>query len=279
MATVIMDLVKAVGVWEPLGYRFTRYARVLGVTGTAAERLTNAIDAILGEIGSSSSYPGVSDCSLRSINVTGDNGIDIDATIEYDTKATDTEKYFRNNPVYTFSSGLAQVETNKDRDGTKHTLSFPLYVGPESSQGDEYGYDINYRDIVTATVNVDVAEKQLLVSQKQTYTITQMNAIWDTYGNTLNNADWIATGDKGLWKLTGLNADPNEDGTEYDVTFIFTFREIGWEETLYYKKADGQAPGQELIDEYGPTTFAHCTVEDTTFKKYRETTFTNLFNP
>lgn len=282
MASVIMDLAKASGSKTLSGWKMTRVAHVSDLSGDAEDRIPNAIAAVedfLGSAGSiGASYPGILGCLLNSISATGDNGIDVEVTLEYDTRQYDVEKYFRNNPVYTFSSGLAQVETVFDKAGNKKTLTFPRYVGPDGANADSKGYDVNYTDSITPSVNKDVAEKQLIVSQKVYKSVQEMNAIWDTYGNKINSADWFQSGDAGLWKMTGMNADPIEGETAYNLTCTFTYREVGWVETVYYRKPDGQAPSDEEIDFMQSGGLYSFVVTDE-FELYNEVDFNNLFNP
>jgi len=286
MATVLMDLLKGSGSKEINGYRFTRIATVRGLTGTASERIKNAIDEVENYLGSGgglgTSYPGVDGCILRSISIGTQDDVDVNVVLEYSTESFDSpdrDKLFKTTPMFAFTSGLSQLEKPaKDDGGDNIQLAFPQYVGPGSENADTYGYNTTALNYVTPTLSIDESEKHLVVTIKQVGSdLSSVNSLWNTYGNKLNSVDWAESGDSGLWKFVSMRADPyqNESGTGYDVTFQFVYRESGWNDTVFYRKDSGDPPGDDEITRYSGISGVKVTEQS---YNYDTADFNNLFS-
>lgn len=231
------------------GWKVTRKWIIYGVTGTTPyDRLVNCVNADDGTTqvpALGTAIPGSVGILLQEKQpraITGDTFELVmnyaSYTISASVKHVDYVPFQTSVVTRRISATLGQTETTKDIDDNDISLSYT------------YPSDYKYNDQKKSTTETVVARVPKLIPQKTTtltkkvtsITASDIDTEWNTYGGKVNSATWLG-GSARTWLYAGIEAVPNEDSSEWDVSCTFQYRRDGWDETaVFIDPNTGQAP-------------------------------------
>lgn len=199
--------------------------------------------------------PSAVDASLFGTGVVGCWARDIDAAVIGKSKVRVTLHY-QHSPMNVVQvragSSLSQIMTNKDRAGNPITLE---YTYP-----DDYKHD---DDLKGKTVTQGGTVTLLKPERVREYLIRETNdpdVVSESYEGRVNGVEFLG-GAVGTWlcsSITGTNDNSNQSTPSWVNTYMFQYREDGWNpEAAFSDKNTGDPPpdlvadtGIKTIDEY-----------------------------
>jgi len=231
------------------GWKVTRKWVIYGVTGTTPyDRLVNCVNADDGTTqvpALGAAIPGSVGILLQEKQpraITGDTFELVmnyaSYTISASVKNVDYVPFQPGITTRRISATLGQTETTKDKDDNEIKLSYTYpqnYIYNEKKQG--------VTETIVARVSKLIPQKTTTLTKKVTsITASDIDAEWEAYGGKVNSATWLG-GNPRTWLYAGIEAIPNQDMSEWDVSCTFQYRPDAWDDTSVFIDANtGQAP-------------------------------------
>lgn len=214
-------------------WEYTRVAIVDGITGVSGEDdlITQAVDAVIAEVGDlGASFPGRSYCYIREFQPEPESTECVKVRIIYRDGQVDLN-------TIEVGASVAQVETNKDKDGNPITLSYtypanyttnPNRAGTTCVQGGLYT-----KFVPETTLVVERLEVGSPLTNAQLY-VGKVNS--DTFAGLAARK----------WLCTSIIGKSDDAGFSYSVTYTFQAREDTWDQNLIYINPDDGKPPDDL---------------------------------
>lgn len=251
------------GSWTPQGWTVQHQVVNDNVTGYGYGKAQTGLVELGVTMGMQ--HPGYTDSYLQSVSWQALASNIVRYTLNFEPMTNVPDQY-------TIEGGLESVETNKDKNDT------PTYV--EYQYPDDYKYDPAKQgaiEKVVKTISKDVPTLRLTVVRREITTKEDIQRNHDTYGGTVNNANWnmFPSALIDTWRCDGVSGVKvgivwdavNGERDVYDVTYSFTFRKDKWKTSLAFTDPNtGEVPPSET---WGPHT-----VED--YYMYPQTQFSDL---
>jgi hypothetical protein len=242
--TAILDIVEGdIKITLENGIEMTRTIRVHGLTGTASDRMLEAVDvATVPVIGAA--HPGRSSCLLREIS----GGIESQDIVKLSLRYTDvwrgiTWGYNSSPPsdsTIQVGATVSQVENSKTWAGSSIEIGPPASISGDSNRTDDE------KSIQAHTISRFEPEATIVVTKSVTaYNPLDMAML---YVGKTNQEGWTLRpyDPSNTWLCTGITGQSVDGGVTYQVTFTFVNRK-----NIYVPVPGGPIPGNGAARDIG----------------------------
>ncbi len=158
------------------------------------------------------------------------------------------KEYERPISVIEVGNSVAQVETDKDSDGVKQTLSYDY---PDTY---EWNADLKGKTkIQPGLMSKILPEPSISITRREIITGQNLTAKKLVFEGKLNVAGWWLEPDAATktWLCTGIGGRSQDNGLTYDVTYTFQYREDTWDADIrFIDPGTGDTPS-DVVDGTG----------------------------
>jgi len=246
---VRIDILEGTSVRETSdGLEMTRIAIVDGLTGDKNQRCLSAL-SILGVPQLLSSHPAVSSMKLRERIPESISPTAVRMRLLYRDagRQPPDDPYRSTTSTVEISGALSQIETSFAFDGTAIETS---YLYPAAYPNDRLaGKTISQKGFVARLL----PEITMVFSRLERITYSALLSKIKLYQGKVNRVGWSKDPDAAArtWLCGPIVGRPTDQGTQYQVSYQFQYREDAWDTTAEFFCQDTGRPPDDLVEGAG----------------------------